>query len=87
MVLSNALGYVCRVTDIARRDLAAEAAKHFQGTPASRLRHARRLGRHALRLFRATLPEGTTLGEARRLLEAAKQRGRRRSATIETLHQ
>jgi hypothetical protein len=34
------------------RGLAEEVAKHFQGTPASRLRAARRLGRRALELFR-----------------------------------
>jgi len=69
----------------ARRDLAEEAAKHFQGTAASRLRTARCLGRRALDLFRATLPEGTTLREARLQLETVKRRGRRRSAVIEAL--
>jgi hypothetical protein len=71
----------------ARRDLAEEAAKHFQGTAASRLRAARRLGRRALDLFRATLPEGTKLREARLQLEAARRRGRRRSAAIEALQE
>jgi len=69
----------------ARRDLAEEAAKHFQGTAASRLHAARRLGRRALDLFRATLPEGTTLREARLQLEAATRRGRRQSGVIEAL--
>lgn len=71
----------------ARRDLAEEAAKHFQGTAASRLHAARRLGRRALDLFRATLPEGTSIREARRQLEAVKRRGRRRSAVIEALRE
>jgi hypothetical protein len=65
---------------LARRGFAEELAKHFQGTPASRLRLARARGRRALALFRATLPEGTTIQEARRLLEVGKQRGRRRRA-------
>ena len=71
----------------ARRNLAEEAAKHFQGTAASRLRTARRLGRRALDLFRATLPEGTTFREARLQLEAARRRGRRRSGVIEALRE
>jgi hypothetical protein len=71
----------------ARRTLAEEAAKHFRGTPESRLREARRLGRRALELFRATLPEGTTIREARLLLEAGKSRGRRRSRVIEALRE
>jgi hypothetical protein len=73
------------MSETARRGLAEEAAKHFQGTAASRLRAARRLGRRALDLFRATLPEGTTLREARLRLEAVKRHGRRRSAVIEAL--
>jgi hypothetical protein len=72
---------------MARRGLAEEAAKHFRGTPASRLRDARRLGRRTLEPFRATLPAGSTLREARRQLEAAKHRGRRRSRAIEALHE
>jgi hypothetical protein len=71
----------------ARTDLAQEAAKHFQGTAASRLTTARRLGRRALDLFRATLPEGTSIREARLQLEAVKRRGRRRSAVIEALNE
>jgi hypothetical protein len=67
----------------ARRGLAGEAAKHFHGTPASRLRAARRLGRRALELFRATLPEGTSMREARRQLAITKHHGRRRSAAVE----
>jgi hypothetical protein len=70
-----------------RRDLAEEAAKHFKGTAAARLRTARRLGRRALELFRPTLPQGTTLREARLQLEAVKRRGRRRSAVIEALNE
>ncbi len=70
---------------MARRDLAAEVAKHFQGTPAMRLRAARRLGRRALELFRASLPEGTSLREARLQLQFGRHRGRRRSAAIEAL--
>jgi len=71
---------------MARRGLADEAAKHFAGTPVSRLRTARRLGRRALELFRATLPAGTSLRDARLQLERAKHRGRRRSSAIEALH-
>jgi hypothetical protein len=74
------------VPGIAHRGLGEEVAKHFQGTAASRLRTARRLGRRALRLFRATLPGGTTLQEARLRLEVGKHRGRRHSAAIEALH-
>ncbi len=68
-----------------RRTLADEVAKHFHGTPASRLRTARRLGRRALELFRATLPEATSLNEARRQLEIRKHHGRRRSGAVEAL--
>lgn len=71
---------------MASRGVADEAAKHFAGTPASRLRTARRLGRRALELFCATLPAGTSLRDARLQLERAKHRGRRRSSAIEALH-
>jgi hypothetical protein len=72
---------------MAPRTLEEEAAKHFQGTAASRLREARRLGRRALELFRASMPEGTSLREARSLLEAHKHHGRRRSRVIEALRE
>ncbi len=71
----------------ARRGVAEEVAKHFQDTPALRLRAARRLGRRALELFRASLPEGTSLREARVRLAVARQHGRRRSAAIEALRE
>lgn len=67
------------------RTLGDEAAKHFRGTPASRLLLARRLGRRAIELYRATLPPGTTFEQARRQLEAKQRRGRRPSACIEAL--
>jgi len=68
-----------------RSDLAQEAAKHFRGTPVSRLRAARRLGRRALALFRAALPPDTSVREARQRLEGTKHRGRRPSSVIEAL--
>ncbi len=68
-----------------RRDLAAEVAKHFQSTPTARLLSARRLGRRALELFRATLPDGTSLRAARLHLQSGTHRGRRRSSAIEAL--
>jgi hypothetical protein len=73
---------VARMTGRSLRD---EADKHFRGTPASRLRLARRLGRRAIELYRAALPEGTTFEQARRELEARKNRGRRPSACIDAL--
>jgi hypothetical protein len=68
------------------RDLKAEAAKHFRGTPEERLLLAWRLGREALELFLATLPPGTTRADARRILERNKCRGRRPSRLMEAVH-
>ena len=61
------------------RDLAAEVARHFLGTPAERMEVARRAGERALQLLLATLPKGTTRDEALVLLRRNKARGRRRS--------
>ena len=65
------------------RDLEAELAKHFKGTPESRVREALRLGREALDAFLATLPPGTTPAEARAILRRNKHRGRRPSKVMD----
>jgi hypothetical protein len=65
------------------RDLRAEVEKHFKGTPEERFQTALRLGRDALEAFLATLPPGTTPGEARETLRRNKHRGRRPSRLME----
>lgn len=62
-----------------RRDLAAEAAKHFRGTAEERMLAALEAGEMALALFRATLPPGTPVEEARHRLQRATHAGRRPS--------
>ena len=64
------------------RDLASEAAKHFQGSPAERLELALRLGRESLALFLAAHPD-LTESEARDVLRRNKQAGRRPSGVID----
>jgi hypothetical protein len=66
-----------------RRDLSAEVAKHFRGTPDERFRAAVRLGGEMLDAFLATLPPGTDRETARDLLRRNKNRGRRRSPLME----
>jgi hypothetical protein len=65
------------------RDLQAEIAKHFKGTPEERLREALRLGKAELDTFLATLPPGTTRAEARDILRRNKHRGRRPSRLMD----
>jgi endonuclease V-like protein UPF0215 family len=71
------------MSEIPERDLAAEAAKHFQGTPEERVRLALELGRRALEIFLASQPPGTTVEEARRILRRNKHRGRRPSRVMD----
>ncbi|MBI1818243.1 MAG: hypothetical protein HYR72_24950 [Deltaproteobacteria bacterium] len=73
------------MTKLPARDLDAEVAKHFHGTPAERIQLALRLGQEALQLFMATLPPGTTIVEARDRLRRNKHRGRRPSRSMDTL--
>jgi hypothetical protein len=63
-----------------KRDLSAEAAKHFHGTPSERMESALRLGREALALFLSMQPPGTSPELARQILQRNKRRGRRPSA-------
>jgi len=63
-----------------RRDLAAEAAKHFKGTAEGRMLAALEAGEMALALFRATLPPSTSVEVARRRLQRATHAGRRPSS-------
>jgi hypothetical protein len=65
------------------RDLQAEVSKHFKGTPAERVRTARRLGEQMLEAFLATLPGRSTRAEARAILRRNKNRGRRRCRALE----
>jgi len=62
-----------------RRDLAAEAAKHFKGSAEERILAALEAGEMALALFRSSLPPGTPVEEARRRLQRATHGGRRPS--------
>lgn len=62
-----------------RRDLAAEAAKHFKGSPEERMLAALEAGEMALALFRTTIPPGTPVEVARRRLQRATHAGRRAS--------
>ena len=68
----------------APRDLASEAAKHFQGTPGERILQAARLGEEALALFLAMQPRAMSRAEAREILRRNKHRGRRPSRVMET---
>ncbi|HSB63572.1 MAG TPA: hypothetical protein VLJ18_05365 [Thermoanaerobaculia bacterium] len=70
-------------TAIRRRDLAAEAAKFFQGTPEGRLAKALRPDPFALDLFLAALPEGTSREEAARQARLLTHTGRRVSRVME----
>jgi hypothetical protein len=63
--------------------LQAEVAKHFKGTPESRVREALRLGEDALDAFMQALPPGTTREEAREILSRNKNRGRTPSNLME----
>jgi len=65
-----------------RRDLAAEAAKFFQGTPESRLAEALRPDPLALDLFLAALPKGTSREEAARRARLLTHAGRRVSRVM-----
>ena len=69
-----------------RRDLAAEVAKHFRGTAEERVLLALDLGQRALDVFLATLPPGTTRVQAAAITRRNKQRGRRPSGVMETVH-
>ncbi|MEO8584988.1 MAG: hypothetical protein ABI584_02395 [Acidobacteriota bacterium] len=62
------------------RDLAAETAKFFRGTPESRLADALRVDPFALDLFLAALPAGTSREEAERVRRSFKQAQRPRAS-------
>lgn len=66
-----------------RRDLTAEAAKFFHGTPESRLLKALRPDAFALDLFLAALPEGTSRQEAAHRARLLTHAGRRVSRVLE----
>ena len=65
------------------RDLAAETAKFFRGTPESRLAEALRVDPFALDLFLAALPAGTSREEAARRARLLTHSGRRHSRVME----
>jgi hypothetical protein len=67
----------------APRDLASEAAKHFQGTPGERVLQAARLGEEALTLFLAMQPRPMSRTEAQEILRRNKHRGRRPSRVMD----
>jgi hypothetical protein len=66
-----------------RRDLAAEAAKFFHGTPEGRLAQVLRADSLALDLFLTGLPKGTTREEAARRARLLTHAGRRVSRVME----
>ena len=71
------------MSQLVRRDLASEAAKHFQGTPGERISQAARLGEAALTLFLAMQPGDMSRAEAREILRRNKHRGRRPSRVMD----
>ena len=60
-----------------RRDLNAEMAKFFKGTPDERVSRALRLGRRGVEVFLAALPPGTPRSVAAEMLRARTRAGRR----------
>jgi len=62
-----------------RRDLDAEVAKFFKGTPDERVARALRLGRRGVDVFLASLPPGTPRSVAAEMLRRCRQADRRRS--------
>lgn len=68
-----------------RRDLDAEAAKFFRGTPEERLARALRVDPLALELFLAGLPDGTSREEAARQARNLTHAGRRASRVMDPL--
>ena len=78
---------LCDAAGMARlpaRDWNAEVEKHFRGSASERVAQALRLGREALELFLSTLPAGTSVEQARAILQRNKNRGRRRSVAAGT---
>jgi len=65
-----------------RRDLDAEVAKFFKGTPDERVARALRLGRRGVDVFLASLPPGTSRSVAAEMLRARTRSARRPSATV-----
>jgi hypothetical protein len=64
-----------------RRDLDAEVAKFFKGTPDERVARALRLGRRGVDVFLASLPPGTSRSVATEMLRARARSVRRPSAS------
>ena len=64
-----------------RRDLDAEVAEFFKGTPDERVARALRLGQRGGDVFLASLPPGTPRSVAAEILNARKRSARRRYAT------
>ena len=64
-----------------RRNLDAEVAKFFKGTPDERVSRALRLGRRGVDVFLASLPPGTPRSVAAEMMRAQTRSGRRPSAT------
>jgi len=65
------------------RDLDAEIAKHFKGTPQSRVPEALRLGQEMLDAFLRNLPPVTSRLTALEILSRNKNRGRTPSKLME----
>jgi hypothetical protein len=64
-----------------RRDLDAEVAKFFRGTPDERVARALRLGRRGVDVFLASLPPGTPRSVAAEMLRVRTRSARRPSST------
>lgn len=65
-----------------RRDLDAEVAKFFKGTPDERVARALRLGRRGFEVFLASLPPGTSRAVAAEMRTARKRSARRPFAAL-----
>ncbi|HYN42499.1 MAG TPA: hypothetical protein VE129_12020 [Thermoanaerobaculia bacterium] len=66
-----------------RRDLDAEVAKFFNGTPDERVARALRLGRQGVDVFLASLPPGTPRSVAAEMLDARTRSARRRCPSVD----
>lgn len=65
-----------------RRDLDAEMAKFFKGTPDERVARALRLGQRGVDVFLASLAPGTSRSVAAEMLNVRKRSARRPFGTV-----
>jgi hypothetical protein len=63
-------------------ELDGEVAKHFRGTPATRVQLAQDMGRRAVEMFRSARSTRLTYRDAVRVLQRNTHRGRRPSRVM-----